>query len=76
VRGIWNWGVCSVVCTVRAALDGAGWGPKYEFSRRREEMGRLADQGNQGNPVFGPYEIASPLGRLGFEAEDLEGDHN
>jgi hypothetical protein len=38
VRGIWDWGVCSVICNVRAALGTAGCGPKCEFSRRREEM--------------------------------------
>ncbi len=40
---------------VSAAFDNAGCGPKCEFSRRREEMERLADHGNEGNPVFGPY---------------------
>jgi hypothetical protein len=55
LRGIWDWGVCSVICNVRAAFGSAGCGPKCEFSRRREEMEHLADQGSQGNPVFGPY---------------------
>lgn len=56
MRGIWDWGVCTVVCNVRAAFGKAGCGPKCEFSRTCEEMQRLADHGNEGNPVFGRYE--------------------
>jgi len=63
VRGIWDWGVCSVIRNVRAALCTAGCGPKSEFSRRSEEMDRLHDQGNEGNLVFGPY--AGHLGASG-----------
>jgi hypothetical protein len=49
-----------LACNVRAAFGNAGCGRKCEFSRRREEMERLADHGNEGNPVFGPYVVACP----------------
>ena len=48
----------------RAPFGNAGYGLNCEFSRRREEMGRLADQGNQGNPVFGPYGVAPASGPM------------
>ena len=59
MRGIWDWGVCSLICNIRAAFGNAGCCPKCEFSRRSEEMERLADHGNEGNPVFGPYAAAA-----------------
>lgn len=41
------------------ALGTAGCGLKCEFSRCCEEMYRLADQGNEGNPIFETTCIAS-----------------
>jgi hypothetical protein len=51
-----------VICNVRAAFGNAGCGLKSEFSRRREELDRVADQGNEGNPVFGPYAVFREMG--------------
>jgi len=57
VRDIWDWGVCSVICNVRAAFGNGGCRPKCKVSRRREKILCLVDRGNEGNPVFGPYGV-------------------